>query len=58
MAAGEYDSRSELMVGMMYEYGEGIKYGENLTKALIYYKRADEQGNKDAKYKLNILKMI
>jgi len=56
MAAGEYHVRSELMVGMMYEYGDGIKYGENMDKALIYYKRADKQGNQDAKDKVNILK--
>lgn len=61
VADEEYHSRTQLMVGMMYEYGEGKN--QNIEKAIKYYKMAAvkdalpaaEQGNDDARNKLQIL---
>jgi TPR repeat protein len=46
----EYHTRTEVMVGMMHEYGEGTR--QNMDKALKYYKRAAKQGNIHALNKL------
>lgn len=54
VADEEYHARAELMVGMMYEYGEGEE--ENVYEALKYYKRSTKHGNVDAQNKLNGMK--
>lgn len=53
VADEEYHARAQLMVGMMYEYGEGKK--ENIEKAIKYYKLSATNGNDDARNKLEIL---
>jgi len=53
-ADDEDNGRAQMMVGLMYEYGEGEKL--NLEKALKYYKRAAKNKNSDALEKLKYYK--
>jgi TPR repeat protein len=50
IAKEEYHKKAQFMVGIMYEYGEGVS--ENIKNSLKYYKLSADQGNTDALEKL------